>query len=126
MSKKRKTAKGRISSLMSRAIYHSIKKNKAGNHWEYLVGYNVDQLKAHLEEHFLPDMNWDNQGKYGWHIDHKIPIAAFNFETPEDIDFKRCWALKNLQPLWGLDNLKKRDTLEIPFQPSLLLREGNI
>lgn len=57
----------------------------------------------------------------GWHIDHKIPKSAFNFETPEDIDFKRCWALKNLQPLWAAENIKKHDRVDKPFQPSLAI-----
>jgi hypothetical protein len=53
------------------------------------------------------------------------PITAFNFNTPEDIDFKRCWALSNLQPLWARDNLSKQNKLIKPFQPSLLLRLPN-
>jgi len=48
---------------------------------------------------FEPWMSWKNYGKDGWEIDHKIPISVFNFTKPEHRDFKRCWALKNLQPL---------------------------
>jgi hypothetical protein len=62
-------------------------------------------------------MSWDNYGK--WHIDHKIPVTAFNFERVDDVDFKRCWSLKNLQPLWALDNIVKGNKVEAPFQPSL-------
>ena len=40
-------------------------------------------------------------------------------ERPEDEDFKRCWALSNLQPLWMSENRSKNDKLEKPFQPSL-------
>jgi 5-methylcytosine-specific restriction endonuclease McrA len=93
---------------------------KAGRHWESLVGYNVDQLKKHLEKRFKVGMTWDNYGPY-WHIDHIIPISAFNFETPNDIDFKKCWALKNLQPLEAVENLRKNDRLKIPFQPSFFI-----
>jgi len=63
-------------------------------------------------------MTWENYGTY-WHIDHKIPIAVFNYEKPEDIDFRLCWSLKNLQPLEKIENIKKKDKLEKPFQPSL-------
>jgi len=63
-------------------------------------------------------MTWDNYGK--WHIDHVIPTSVFNFEKPEDDDFKRCWSLQNLQPLWALDNIKKGNKLEKPFQPKLI------
>jgi 5-methylcytosine-specific restriction endonuclease McrA len=62
-------------------------------------------------------MSWDNCNE--WHIDHIIPKAAFNYEKPEDIDFKKCWALKNLQPLWAKENHEKKDKLLKPFQPSL-------
>jgi hypothetical protein len=50
---------------------------------------------------------------------NKIPIAVFNYEKPEDIDFRLCWSLKNLQPLEKIENIKKKDKLEKPFQPSL-------
>jgi hypothetical protein len=84
------------------------------------VGYTVEQLKAHLEKQFEPGMTWQNHGRE-WHIDHKIPKAAFNFETAEDIDFKRCWALRNLKPMRATDNIKKKDKINHPFQPSLAI-----
>lgn len=93
--------------------------NKNTKSWESLVGYTKDKLKKHIEKKFLKGMSWDNTSL--WHIDHIIPISAFNFEIPEDIDFKRCFALKNLRPLWAKDNMIKNDKLEAPFQPSLLL-----
>lgn len=34
---------------------------------------------------------------------------------------RRCWALKNLRLLLAKDNIKKKDKLKKPFQPSLLL-----
>jgi hypothetical protein len=111
--------KGKLNMTMSGAINTSLRGNKAGRHWESLVGYTVDQLKSHLEKQFLPGMTWENHGK--WHIDHRIPISAFNFEKPEDIDFKQCWALRNLRPLWAIDNLIKSNKLCRPFQPSLRL-----
>jgi hypothetical protein len=92
---------------------------KSKRRWESLVGYTVEQLKAHLEKNFKEGMNWDNYGT--WHIDHKIPITAFNFEKPEDIDFKKCWSLKNIQPLWAGENIRKRNKLHKPFQPSLCI-----
>lgn len=51
-------------------------------------------------------MNWDNYGSY-WHIDHIKPISLFKYETAEDPEFKKCWALDNLQPLEKIANLKK-------------------
>jgi len=45
--------------------------------------------------------------------------SVFNFSKPEDMDFKRCWALSNLQPLWAADNFSKHAKLKKPFQPSM-------
>jgi hypothetical protein len=119
--KRLSTPKGHISAAMSHRMSASLRKGaKANRHWEGLVGYTVEQLKNHLEKKFTPDMTWENYGQH-WHIDHKIPVAAFNYETPEDIDFKRCWALKNLQPLEAITNISKGAKLEKPFQPSLMI-----
>lgn len=115
--KARGTAKGRLAHSMGTRMREALRGIKAGRRWQDLAGYTIDQLKTHLEKNFLPGMTWENYGE--WHVDHKIPVSAFNYEKPEDIDFKRCWALKNLRPLWALDNLKKNDSLEKPFQTSL-------
>jgi hypothetical protein len=111
----------KLNMLMSTSIWMALHREKAGRKWEKLVGYNAAELKAHLEKKFKKGMSWENHGF--WHIDHIIPKAAFNYETAEDVDFKRCWSLKNLQPLWATDNIKKRDKLTSPFQPALLIGE---
>lgn len=116
--KQRKKPRNRINNSISALIRYSLKGNKLGQHWEFLVGYSLEDLRAHLEKRFKEGMNWENYGQ--WHIDHKIPISVFNFEKPEDEDFKRCWALKNLQPLWAFDNIKKSNKLDGHFQPALI------
>ena len=118
-AKRLKTLKGNLNLRMSRAFRRSLNGQKGGRPWESLVSYSLDDLINHLERHFLLGMTWENYGE--WHVDHKIPMAVFNFEKPEDVDFKRCWALSNLCPLWAKDNLKKGDRINSPFQPSLLI-----
>jgi len=121
-AKRRNSVKGKLGITVSNNIRYSLKNNsKAGCHWEALVGYTIDELKKHLEKQFTGEMNWGNHGSY-WHIDHKIPVAVFNFKTPDDMDFKKCWALKNLQPLEAIENIKKGAMIDRTFQPSLLLR----
>lgn len=113
----RNTPKGKLRHSISNGILRSLNGNKDGKCWALLLDYSIDQLKHHIEKQFKDGMSWENYGQ--WHIDHKIPISVFNFETPDDIDFKKCWELKNLQPMWALENIRKRDKLDKPFQPSL-------
>jgi len=72
-----------------------------------LLGYTGEELAKHLESQFTDGMSWDNMKD--WHIDHIRPIASFNYTTTECEDFKKCWALNNLQPLWATDNISKGD-----------------
>jgi hypothetical protein len=112
----RSTPKGRLNDAVSTGVGLSLRgvaSHKNGYKWETLVGYTVGQLMKHLEKQFRSGISWENYGKE-WHVDHIIPIVAFNFETPFDLDFRRCWALKN----WS-----KNGKIDKPFQPSLLLQE---
>ena len=97
----------KLNRKMSSEIRRSIGANKNGHHWEDLVGYSMDQLKAHLESLFTIGMSWETWGKFGWHIDHIRPRSSFFFDSYEDKAFKQCWSLSNLQPLWWKDNLEK-------------------
>lgn len=73
--------------------------------WLKYVDWTVKELKEHLESKFSEGMSWDNYKE--WHIDHVIPKSWFQFEDANDPEFKKCWALDNLQPLWVSDNCKK-------------------
>lgn len=95
----------RISHNISVLMRQSLKGKKNNKHWESIIGYTIKDLMTHLESKFQKDMVWKNYGK--WHIDHIIPISLWEFETYTDREFKQCWALANLQPLWALDNIKK-------------------
>ena len=116
------TTKSHLNTVMRSNIRQALNGAKAGRKWESLVSFTADQLKKHLEKLFKPGMTWENYGTH-WHIDHKIPIAAFNYSQPEHIDFKLCWSLVNLQPLEAKENLSKRDKLNKPFQPALEIQE---
>lgn len=117
----RKTPKGNLDGRMSNAINQALKGNKKGRKWEDLVGYTVSDLKNHVEKLFTYGMTWNLFLKGKIHLDHIIPKSVFNYTLTEHIDFKRCWALDNLQPLWATDNVKKHAKLERPFQPYLQL-----
>lgn len=100
--------KNKVNYNFSRQIRKSLNGSKNGSSWESLVNYNLLDLKNHLESLFLDGMSWDNYGK--WHIDHIIPQDSFNITSSKCIDFKKCWSLSNLQPLWAKDNILKSNS----------------
>lgn len=101
MSQAQKKIRSRISSRMR----DSLISGKGGRGWESLVGYELADLMAHMEKQFLPGMSWENMGK--WHIDHIVPVSAFNYQSYAEKDFMDCWALSNLRPIWAHENLVK-------------------
>ena len=113
----------RLKITISTGIYKSLKSDKSGNHWEELVGYTLNDLKKHLELQFKDDMTWNNYGRNGWHIDHKLPINKFNISSIECENFKRCWDLNNLQPLWEKDNISKKDKILPEFAQLKIMLE---
>jgi hypothetical protein len=99
----------RITHGFSTRMYQALKKRKNGHSWENIIGYTLKDLMSTLETKFQPGMTWKNYGRYGWHIDHIIPICRFNYTSFEDKEFKECWDLNNLQPLWATENLSKQN-----------------
>ena len=83
-------------------------KNKTAKTFD-CVGYTLDDLKNHLESLFEQGMSWENYGFKGWHIDHVTPASWFDYNSKDDIEFKKCWCLSNLQPKWAIDNIKKQN-----------------
>jgi hypothetical protein len=105
--KNKDNIKNKLRLRLSCAIATSLNGNKHRKNWETIVGYTIQKLIEHLENQFIDGMAWDNYGKYGWHIDHIIPISWWHYNSYDDREFKQCWALCNLQPLWAKDNLIK-------------------
>lgn len=68
-----------------------------------ILGCSYEQFKLYIESLFIPGMNWTNYGKFGWHIDHIIPLA--HAKTQQELE--TLCHYKNLQPLWWNDNLRK-------------------
>ncbi|MDA7807543.1 hypothetical protein N8947_00620 [Candidatus Pelagibacter sp.] len=74
-----------------------------------MVGCTPEFLKKHLEKQFYPHpttnekMTWKNHSKYGWHVDHKLPMDLA--VTSEDVVELSHYT--NLQPMWATENLKK-------------------
>lgn len=99
--------KARIDHRISASIGYCVKAKSGGRSWRETIGYTVDDLLSHLEKQFLPGMSWSNIGL--WEIDHIVPSSSFHYETVDSEEFRSCWALSNLRPMWREDNRKKKD-----------------
>jgi len=68
-----------------------------------LLGCTSAFFRSYLEKQFVDGMTWENRDK--WHIDHRVPCAAFNMLDP--LEQRCCFWYKNQQPMWAKDNLSK-------------------
>jgi hypothetical protein len=93
------------------AIYQVLKESNVekNRHYFDILQYTPEELIIHLESQFKDTMSWDNYGE--WHVDHKLPITSFNIEEMGDKEFMKCWALENLQPMWGDENIRKSNKI---------------
>ena len=103
-TKMRSTSEGMLYHRMSQSIREALRGATRRRKWEDLLGYSVDELKAHLESQFTEGMTWNKFFGGGIHIDHIIPRMNFNYTSPNDLQFKQCWALLNLRPIWPTEN----------------------
>lgn len=109
-----------LNNRMRGGIRESLRNNsKNGRHWEDLVNYTIKDLIKRLKKTIPERYTWQDFLDGKLHIDHIIPISAFDFDNPEDFDFTRCWALNNLQLLTPHENYKKSKKLIKPFQTGL-------
>jgi hypothetical protein len=71
-----------------------------------MLGTTIENVNHHLESQFKDGMTWENQGKV-WHIDHKVPLSLAKTEE----EAYKLNHYTNLQPLFGKENLMKRNKL---------------
>lgn len=74
-----------------------------------VVGYSMDELRQHLESRFTEGMSWQAFMDGEIHIDHLIPVRAFNMAKAHEV--RMCWSLTNLYPAWAGDNMGKSDLM---------------
>lgn len=117
-NKVRATVRGNLDYRMRSRLYHSLRGRESVSLTK-LLGYTMSDLQRHIERLFKPGMNWERLLKGEIQIDHVIPVAKFAYESSDDPEFRRCWALENLQPLWATDNRKKSDRIDTPTQIAL-------
>lgn len=115
MRKKLQYEKDAITNLIRKAFLRQqyTKKSRVYN----ILKCDWNTLKIHIESQFDNDMNWHNRGKYGWHVDHVIPL----YYAKNKRELLKLNYYKNLQPLWYETNLKKGKSLDITLvNPELI------
>lgn len=96
-------------------VYQAIQKGGASKtgRTEELIGCSFDFLRQHIERQFKGKMSWDNPGSF--HIDHIIPLAAFDLTDPAQLKVACNW--QNMRPLPPRKNISKGAKLLHPQQP---------
>lgn len=97
----------KILSYLRSRLSSVLKNNFKSKSTMKLLGCSLDFLKQYLEFQFKKGMSWSNYGK--WHIDHIKPCASFDLSKPNEQH--KCFNYINLQPLWAIDNLRKKDKI---------------
>ena len=79
---------------------------------DQLHGCSIAHIRSHIESLFQEGMFWDNHGHgpSAWHIDEIRPISSFDLTDEEQQKVYFNW--RNRQPLWGSENLDKKDIYE--------------
>ena len=95
-------------------VYQAIQKGGASKtgRTEELVGCSFDFLRQHIERQFNGKMSWDKPGSF--HIDHIIPLAAFDLTDPAQLKVACNW--QNMRPLSPRKNMSKGAKLLHPQQ----------
>lgn len=75
-----------------------------------LLGCDLDFLKAWFSFNFKDGMMFDNHGKI-WHIDHTIPVSAFNLQNEAESCI--CFHWSNLKPMFAKENMSKKNKLSL-------------
>ena len=87
---------------------------------EAFLGCSWQAFLDHIESLFEPGMSWETWGRESWHIDHIVPLAAFDLS-----DLGECMVacnFRNHRPLWASKNLGKSSVMPAPKAVPAALR----
>ena len=107
-SKKYHTEKKfKLTKKMYSLIRQSILKDRPGWTWESWVGYGLHDLCNRLLETLPEGFTWIDYLDGKLQLDHIMPVSAFDYESPDDPEFKECWKLENLRLITPKENHEK-------------------
>jgi hypothetical protein len=95
-------------------IYRVLKTGYSGTVLKTHLGCTPEELMAYIESLWTEGMSWDNYTYYGWHIDHKRPLASFDLTDQAQLAVAVHYT--NLQPMWQKDNASKNDKWDGEWQ----------
>lgn len=99
----------RLGDRFSYIIRSSLKNNTQPNQFHLYVDWTIDEFRVHIERQFTKGMDWSKFFNGEIHIDHIIPQSTFRQSRRDE--FKRCWSLTNLRPLWAKENARKSNKI---------------
>jgi len=97
----------RLKNALRSRVKKTLKSNPKTTKTTLLVGCSIEELKNYIEKQFKVGMTWENWSQFGWHLDHIKPLSSA--KTIEEMESLCHYT--NLQPLWWIDNLLKRDKI---------------
>lgn len=77
---------------------------------EDYLGTSIDLIMKWFEFNFGNKYSWENRSTT-WHIDHTIPVKAFDMDSNEDVFI--CFSWMNTMPLSRSENIRKHDSIQI-------------
>ena len=84
-----------------RARLRELLLGKGGFSFAEIVGVAASaDLRKHIESQFEPGMNWENYGRFGWQVDHILPLR----DVATDEEIRKAFHFTNLRPKWWYEN----------------------
>jgi hypothetical protein len=112
IKKKEKPLDTRLRDNLRRRLSKTLKDVPRDKKAHELLGCSWNHFKKHMESQFVGEMSWENYGgDTGWHIDHIFPCMNFDFNKRGQQ--AKCFHYKNLRPLWGEDNRKRKKRFKL-------------
>lgn len=106
---RRQVKKAATNDGVSVLIWRALKQNGESPKTTEMLGYTIAELRTHIERQFTKGMTWNKFMNGEIHIDHIRPKASFDLLDPDQ--WRACWSLPNLRPLWAKENIAKRNKI---------------
>lgn len=100
----RKNPCSNLNHCTSIALRRAIRNIKYNSSYFDKLGYTKYDFIKHIKRKFKKGMTLNNHGEI-WEIDHIVPVCKFDCRKKDQ--YKKCWSLKNLQPLYVQENRSK-------------------